>query len=111
MGSVPWMWSELSESVDTFEKVLTGLVKQGFRTVSLQDLYDHMSGVRRCPANSIVLTFDDGYLDNWVNAVPLLRKHGMRGTVYVTPEFVQDGLELRPVAGDRPTVSSATKSD
>jgi len=97
MGNIPWIWSELSESVDTFEKVLTGLAKKGFRTVSLQDLYDHMSGVRRLPDNSIVLTFDDGYLDNWVNAVPLLRKHGMRGTVYVTPEFVQDGLELRPV--------------
>ncbi|MGI9222208.1 MAG: polysaccharide deacetylase family protein [Woeseiaceae bacterium] len=97
MGSIPWIWSELSESVDTFEKVLAGLAKKGFRTVSLQDLYEHMSGVRQLPGNSIVLTFDDGYLDNWVNAVPLLRKYGMRGTVYVTPEFVQDGSEVRPV--------------
>ena len=113
MGSIPWIWSELSESVETFEKVLAGLVKNGFRTVSLQDLYDHMSGERRLPDNSIVLTFDDGYLDNWVNAVPLLRKYGMRGTVYVTPEFVQDGLEVRPVAGDgnRPTQSNDAKSD
>jgi len=111
MGGIPWIWSELSESVDTFEKVLARSAKKGFRTVSLQDLYDHMSGVRRLPDNSIVLTFDDGYLDNWVNAVPLLRKHGMRGTVYVTPEFVQDGLELRPVAGDSATLNSAKTSD
>ena len=48
------------------------------------------------PDNCIVLTFDDGYLDNWVNAVPLLRKYEMRGTVYVTPEFVQQSTELRP---------------
>ena len=79
--------------------------------MSLQDLYEHMSGVRRLPDNSIVLTFDDGYLDNWVNAVPLLRKYGMRGTVYVTPEFVQDGLEPRPIVGETPTPSVDTNSD
>lgn len=100
MQGIPWIWSELTEGVDTFEKILAGLVKKGFKAVSLRDLFDHMTGARRLPGNSIVLTFDDGYLDNWVNAVPLLRKYGMRGTVYVTPEFVQDGVKLRPVSHD-----------
>ena len=97
MSGFPWIWSELSEEVRTFENILAGLVRHGFHAVSLQDLFDHMSGSKSLPANSIVMTFDDGYLDNWVNAVPLLRKYGMRGTVYVTPEFVQDGLKPRPV--------------
>jgi len=85
---LPWVWSTLSESQATFEQVLAKLVERGFRTVGLADLYDHMSGVRRLAGNCIVLTFDDGYLDNWLHAVPLLRKYGMRATVYVTPEFV-----------------------
>ncbi len=108
---VPWIWSELTEGVRTFENILAGLARRGFKTVLLQDLFDHMSGARRLPDNSIVLTFDDGYLDNWVNAVPLLRKYGMRGTVYVTPEFVQSGLELRPVADDTRSQGSQTQPD
>jgi len=35
-----------------------------------------------------VLTFDDGYLDNWVFAYPLLKKYGFKGTIFVNPEFV-----------------------
>ena len=85
------------KSLATFEKVLAGLVKKGFRSASLSELYEHMSGLRQLPDNSIVPgRFDDGYLDNWVNVVPLLRKYGMHGTVYITPEFVQESKGLRP---------------
>lgn len=93
--NVPWIWSALSESLTTFEQVLVKLVEKGFQTVGLADLHDHMSGQRLLPNNCIVLTFDDGYLDNWVNAVPLLRKYGLRATVYVTPEFVDRCSEPR----------------
>ena len=43
----------------------------------------------------IVLTFDDGYLDNWVFAYPLLEKYNLRGTIFVNPEFVDPSLEIR----------------
>jgi peptidoglycan/xylan/chitin deacetylase (PgdA/CDA1 family) len=36
----------------------------------------------------VVLTFDDGYVDNWVFAFPILRKHGFKGTVFVSTDFV-----------------------
>jgi peptidoglycan/xylan/chitin deacetylase (PgdA/CDA1 family) len=109
-GDVPWVWSELSERLETFEEVLAGLLKKGFRSVRLSDLHDHMSGLCRLPDNSIVLTFDDGYLDNWVYVVPLLRKYGMSGTVYVTPEFVQSGNEIRPNMDDHQRPNGASTS-
>lgn len=98
IGDVPWVWSTLSENLATFEQVLAGLATRGFRTVGLEDVYGHMSGARRLTGNCIALTFDDGYLDNWVNAVPLLRKYGMRATVYVTPEFIEK--QATPRAAD-----------
>ena len=98
IGNVPWVWSTLSENLATFEQVLANLAARGFRTVGLEDLYAHMSGSRHLAGNCIVLTFDDGYLDNWVNAVPLLRKYGMRATIYVTPEFIEK--QATPRAGD-----------
>jgi hypothetical protein len=48
------------------------------------------------PPNSIVLTFDDGYLDNWVYAYPLLKKYGFKGTIFVNPEFVDPTEDYRP---------------
>jgi peptidoglycan/xylan/chitin deacetylase (PgdA/CDA1 family) len=95
-----WVWSHLSESADMFERFLVRLHKQGYKTVSLQQLYDHMSGGQRCDAKSIVLVFDDGYLDNWTTVAPLLKKYDMCGAVYVNPEFVDPGTELRPTLDD-----------
>ena len=95
-----WTWSHLSESAEMFESFLVRLHSQGYKTVSLQQLYDHMSGEGRCDPKSIVLVFDDGYLDNWTTVAPLLKKYGMLGAVYVNPEFVDPGTEIRPTLDD-----------
>ena len=95
-----WIWKSMSESLDVFETLLERLRRGGYRTVGLSELYEHMAGRRTLPRNSIVLTFDDGYLDNWVVAAPLLRKYGMKGVVYVSPDFVQDGDVVRPSLED-----------
>lgn len=63
------------------------LRNENFQTVTLQELYDYMKNGTALPEKSIVLTFDDGYLDNWVYAYPLLKKYGFKGTIYVNPEF------------------------
>jgi len=99
-SSENWIWSDLSEELGVFESVLTRLTRLGYFTVGLDELYKHMQGEVRLPNNAIVLSFDDGYLDNWVFAAPLLRKFGMKGVVYVTPEFVEDSERIRPSIED-----------
>jgi len=49
----------------------------------------------KLPRNSIILTFDDGYLDNWVFAFPLLKKYGFTATLYISPEFVDPRVIIR----------------
>jgi len=44
----------------------------------------------------ICLTFDDGYLDNYVYVWPLLKKYNARATIFVSPAFVQENTEARP---------------
>jgi hypothetical protein len=95
-----WVWSHLSERADVFECLLRRLREAGYRTVGLRDLYSHMSGEQICPPKSIVVVFDDGYLDNWVSVAPILRKYDMRGVVYVNPDFVDPGEEARPTIED-----------
>ena len=91
----------MSERLDVFENTLADLHRRGFKTINLDELYAHMSGAKKAPPDSVVLTFDDGYLDNWVYVAPLLRKYGMCGIVYVSPDFVQPAGEIRPTLVDQ----------
>ena len=105
MHEPAWTWSQLSERADAFDNLLRALHQRGYGTVTLADLYAHMAGEKSCPPRSVVLVFDDGYLDNWVTVAPLLRRHGMTGTVYVNPDFVDPGDTPRPTLDDYPGAS------
>jgi peptidoglycan/xylan/chitin deacetylase (PgdA/CDA1 family) len=66
-----------------FEAHLLLLKKGGWKTVGLDEMFDHVSGRREVPGRAALITFDDGYADNWICAYPLLKKHGMRAVVFV----------------------------
>ena len=95
-----WCFSHISESLMIFEEKINALVSSGYQFIFWQDLYDHMSGSRIAPKKSIMLTFDDGYLDNWVYVFPILQKHGAKATIFVNPEFVDPVNNIRPNLGD-----------
>ena len=73
----------LSVVPEMFQAQLQLLQEQGFTTITLLDLYQHLADGRALPKRPIILTFDDGYLDNYTNAFPLLQKYGMTGTFFV----------------------------
>ena len=95
-----WAWSFLTVPYKIFENHLQWLVKTGYQTVNLYDLHAHVSGEKILPERSVVLTFDDGYLDNWGYVAPLLSKYGLKGTVFVNPEFVDPRDMVRPTIAD-----------
>ncbi len=68
---------------EMFEAQLRYLYEQGYHTVTLQDVYDALATGRPLPEKSIVLTFDDGYKDAHINAMPLLQKYGFVGEFFV----------------------------
>lgn len=95
-----WQFRHLSCPVSTFESHLRTLRRANFRTISLHRLYGYMAEGKEIPSRSVVLTFDDGYLDNWVYVYPLLAKYGFRGTIFVNPDFVDPTRSLRPNLSD-----------
>ena len=84
------MWHNLAEessgdmtiSVDTFRAQIEALHEAGFKTVSLQQLYDYVHFGMELPEKPIVLTFDDGYLSNYEYAYPILQEYGMQATIF-----------------------------
>ena len=64
-----------------------------FHPITLDQLYDYMVHNKPVPVRPVVLTFDDGYLDNYTNAFPLLQEYGFKGTFFVITEFIDSGRE------------------
>lgn len=83
-----WQRYQLTFHYKIFEGYLKWMKITGFHSISLQQLHDHIAGGRKLPDNSVVLTFDDGYVDNWVFAYPLLKRYDFKATLFISPEFV-----------------------
>jgi len=93
LSRVPY--SFLLQSVSHFKRCMQYLKRRQFTTIDLYDLYAHIKTNAPLPRNPIVLTFDDGYLDNWVFVYPLLKRLQMKATIFVNPDFVDPSVECR----------------
>jgi peptidoglycan/xylan/chitin deacetylase (PgdA/CDA1 family) len=75
-------------SVAGFEGQLKFLRENGYATATLSGLADHLRGVKKLPEKTVVITFDDGYADNWICAYPLLKKYGFSAIVFVVTQRI-----------------------
>lgn len=85
-------------SVDHFEDQLRWLQKHGYTSLTADQFAGHLHG-KPVPRRSVLLTFDDGYLDNWVYASPLLQKYGFNAVLFIVTSWINDGV-VRPQMGE-----------
>lgn len=97
IGSVIKSWNRnfLTMSPEYFEKQLK-YVKRNYSVIGLNDYYHIKNGNMPSPKNPMVITIDDGFLDNWIWAFPLLRKYELKATIFVSPEMVDPTNIVRP---------------
>lgn len=69
---------------------LMRLVAGSFRVLSLTQAADHLAQAS-LPPRSLVLTFDDGYADNAEVALPILQRHGLKASFFVSTGFLDGG--------------------
>lgn len=79
---------DLSVTPELFNAQLDRIQAEGYTTISLYDLINHLATGAGLPAKPVILTFDDGYRDNYENAFPALKAHGMRATIFVVVDFI-----------------------
>jgi len=66
-----------------------------YHVLPLPDVVASLSAGKTVPANTVVLTFDDGYADNF-EAARVMRRHGVSGTFYLTAGCLQGGQPFWP---------------
>lgn len=93
-------WNHLMTPLHVFDEQMHILAERGWHTITLRQLYDHLAENAPLPAKPVVLTFDDGYLDNWVYAYPVLKKYGHHAVIWVSTDFANPLEVVHPTIED-----------
>lgn len=70
-------FNRLRVTPKSFEKQLIWLKKNGFKSYFVSEISPNL------PEKSVIITFDDGYKDNFTNAFFLLKKYGFKATIFI----------------------------
>lgn len=70
-------------TLNEFREQLSYLKENGYETISMRDFVLAKKGKLTLPEKPIILTFDDGYQNNYDNMLPILEEFSMKATVYV----------------------------
>mgnify|MGYP001553091833 CR=1 FL=1 len=86
--------NRMSMPVSLFDEQMAALKELGYRVVDLEAVLAYYGQGVPLPEAAVLITFDDGYRDNLVNAAPVLKKHGYRAVQFVPIAYVGDGQPL-----------------
>ena len=78
-----WGYWDLFVSPETMEQELLYLQENGYETIWFEDL-SHVEDFEK----PVILTFDDGYDDNYTELFPLLQKYNAKATIFVIPKAI-----------------------
>ena len=91
----PWVLS-----LDTFYMQMRYLYENNFNTITSSHLISYLFYGGALPDNPVILTFDDGYLDNALFAAPIMRQFGFTGMQFLItgliPEYTQP-MAVNPI--------------
>jgi peptidoglycan/xylan/chitin deacetylase (PgdA/CDA1 family) len=73
----------LSVSPKNFERQMKFLKDRKYNTIGLNDLVSLIANNKKIPANTVLITFDDGYENLYTNAYPILKKYNISATMFI----------------------------
>jgi len=103
----------LSVTPPDFQAQMDWLKASGYHPIDLNQLRAYFAKQTPLPSRPVVLTFDDGYIDFFTTAFPVLIGHGFKAVSYVVPGFLDGSRymttdDVRTIAGDGIEVAAHT---
>ena len=77
----------VSASTEMFDQQIA-FIKKHFDCCTFADLKNTLDGNFSRTARPVIVTFDDGYADNFCNAFPILKRHGVSATFFVATDYI-----------------------
>ncbi|WP_353684126.1 polysaccharide deacetylase family protein [Thermodesulfovibrio sp. 3907-1M] len=82
--------SALNVTPDIFEEQLRGLKTKGWKTLEAKEFLYLMENPEESRKKCVLITFDDGFVDNYIYAYPVLKKYKMKALLFVATDFITD---------------------
>lgn len=82
-----------------FDEQMAHLRNRGIRTLRLEELLALILGDLTVQEKAVAVTFDDGWLDNYHYAFPVLKKHNVNAAVFVVTDRVERATRMIPADG------------
>lgn len=76
--------------VTEFENHIKYLLKEKFQFVTIPEIINACTCGGELPSKSVLLTFDDAYIDHYINVFPRLNEYGIQGCFYVPVKAIQN---------------------
>ena len=73
---------------DVFENQMALIKEGGYRTLTFSEIADIWKNGKAEPEKAVVLTFDDGFRNNYDVAFPILRKNGFTATIFLATDYI-----------------------
>ena len=84
-------------TAEDFENQMAALKQNGYTTILFDEYIAYTKGEGDLPEKPVMVTFDDGYLNNYTVAFPILKELGMKATIFViTGRMGVDGVVTYP---------------
>ena len=85
----------LTVTGSNLEEQFQFLKQQGYTSILLSDLVKHVRQGAPLPEKPVLITFDDGYRDNYTVMYPLLLKYELKANIFLVPTFLQQDTYLQ----------------
>ena len=82
-----WYPSEYVVTKRVFRRHLQYLVRHGYYTPPIEDVLKGTLNSTTGERSPVLITFDDGYLDNYQHAFPLLQEFGLTAVIFLVADF------------------------
>lgn len=78
----------LTVHTDQFEAQMKYLTEEGYHVITPEEMISAWENDEPLPEKPVIITFDDGYADNYRNAYPILQKYNQKATIFLISDYV-----------------------
>jgi|MudIll2142460700_1097286.scaffolds.fasta_scaffold286786_2 peptidoglycan/xylan/chitin deacetylase (PgdA/CDA1 family) len=75
---------------EVFERQMRYLHESGYETLRVDTLMGYIAGGVSIREKAVVITFDDGWLDNYLCAAPVLKKYRINATIFIVTDRIEE---------------------